>query len=334
MSAVEWDFNRTAKELVAAQQQQQQQQQQDNNYNSSSASTNDDNGEPATVPSSSSSSMIELNHWVVEHGQMSNRVKNDGSGGDVRDVYLLHPPVLIMSSRTINAPSHPLKGFDERDDIEDVEEIADEFNIELLLEDDDSNANIVNHDLYEQHAATDEAPTAAAATGCNNSNEYYTEWTFSIVFHPTWRVPALYFACGRTDGTPLNRRQVLDILLLLRRDSHEKNTNNNNEGGRNEDESLWEFVSREEHPVSGKPCYFLHPCRTAERMELMMMTMMQNNDSNDEQTAGAGAGAGAGGRCCCPLLSWMTMILPVVGCRISPEVFCRISNAIMLKKEE
>ena len=261
MTPLQWDFQETAKAFVAAQHQ-------CNKIVTRTALSDDDE----------SSGLIELDNWVLE--------KRRGSlpAGIEGDVYLVHPPLLI--------PSRTLQ--DEKDDtIVDVEEVAEEFNIEMIEEIDDS--------------CIDQIPEAEIST-CD-----YTEWTFSIVFHDIWRVPTLYFTCSQTDGTPLCRHQVLDILLNQQNKLHSKLENEQTWS----EEELWEFVSQEEHPITGKPSYFLHPCRTADRMELLLM--VQNNDSKNYTMKESSA---------CPLLSWVSMILPTVGCRISPEVFCQMSKSM------
>ena len=130
----------------------------------------------------------------------------------------------------------------------------------------------------------------------------YAEFTFSVVFNDTWRVPTLYFTCYRGDGAPLRRREVLDILLRGQRSARSSD----------EDEALWEFVSQEEHPVTGTPAYFLHPCRTADRMGELIKLRHEVDEVGDS----------------CPLLSWMSMVLPAVGCKVSSLVFCRTMDIL------
>ena len=118
--------------------------------------------------------------------------------------------------------------------------IADEFNIDDLIED-DSSSNATNNNNNDD--------------GCQYQFECdveyqfkYTEWTISIVFHQTWCVPTLYFTCAQTDGTPLCRQQVLDILLLQYNMKIKIIILNV--------EILWKFTSQEEHPMTGQPCNF------------------------------------------------------------------------------
>lgn len=292
---IQWEFTRTAKAFVASQAQK----------------TNNGNNSIPLPPSRSnsnneSSSLIELNHWVVEQrqcgdGAFANHIVKNMSQDYVDDdvVYLLHPPVLISCTTNANdekimnptSSSLPSSLMDVPDD-EEMEEAIDieEYNIETIEEE----ASII--------ATTNYSEQIAIALSTSYCEQYYTEWTFSIVFHETWRVPTLYFTCGHSDGIPLCRRQVLDILL---RHTAATTSCQQQKGGDWNEEELWDFVSQEEHPMTGKPSYFLHPCRTAERMEVMLQLQSRGVDGSDGKNENNGG---------CPLLSWMSMVLPVVGC--------------------
>lgn len=116
----------------------------------------------------------------------------------------------------------------------------------------------------------------------NHSTVDFTEWSFSVVFHEIWRVPTLYFDVNGSDGTPITREEVVRLVS----DSMTE-------------EQSWDFISQEEHPMTGSPSFFLHPCQTVAKMELLLP--QEHN--------------------LCPLLSWMSMILPSVGCSINPIVY-------------
>ena len=92
----------------------------------------------------------------------------------------------------------------------------------------------------------------------------YTEWTISIVFHQTWRVPTLYFTCAQTDGTPLCRQQVLDVSLL----QHE-NQNHNIKC-----RDIMEVYIPRGTSNDWVTLLFLHSCRTSERVDLKMEMFM------------------------------------------------------------
>jgi hypothetical protein len=125
------------------------------------------------------------------------------------------------------------------------------------------------------------------------SNQIETEWRFSIVYSDTWRVPLLYFHVQHLDGTPCSRTDVLDML---------KSSNHQNQV-----EDSWDFLSQEEHPVTRLPSFFLHPCRTKERLDTLQAS------TDDEAVR---------------LLSWMSMILPSVGYSISSKEFRQVKHGL------
>ena len=189
-------------------------------------------------------------------------------------IYLAHPPVLFRSNDYTNS-----------DRIDNVTIDEDEI---------DSSGSNVEFDESTVH-------------NCNPTCYDVTEWTFSVVFHDTWRVPTLYFHVHDIDGTPITRDKVVTILLSCTR-GNETNAN----GAIMTEEQTWDFVSQEEHPVTGKPSFFLHPCQTAAKMELLLHQPKHH----------------------CPLLSWMSMILPSVGCAISPYIYNKVQKKMLSMTEE
>ena len=151
-------------------------------------------------------------------------------------------------------------------------------------------------------------------------NQYITmEWSFSIVYHETWGVPVLYFQVQYLDGSRCSRHDVLDALHV-----YDLNTS---DAGLNITVGAvdsWDFISEEEHPITGIPSFFLHPCQTSARLEWMLEAMKQdaatpmdgiNNDIHEDRRRG------------CEyhhdylLLMWMMMIFPAVRCKIGIKVF-------------
>ncbi len=189
-------------------------------------------------------------------------------------IYLAHPPVVFRSNDYI---SHQIN--------------------DITIDEDESDSSESNIELDE---------STATEQNCNSS--HVTEWTFSVVFHETWRVPTLYFHVHDIDGSPITRDDVLTILLSgTRGNATAVNTNESMT-----EEETWDFVSQEEHPMTGKPSFFLHPCQTATKMEMILHQPKHY----------------------CPLLSWMSMILPSVGCTISPYVYHEAQKNMMNMAEE
>lgn len=190
------------------------------------------------------------------------------------NIYLAHPPVLFCSNDYYDKHRIDNSTIDE-DEI-------------------DSSGSNVEFD-------------ESTVRNCNPTCYDVTEWTFSIVFHDTWRVPTLYFHVHDIDGTPITRDKVVTILLSSTR-GNETNAN----GSIMTEEETWDFVSQEEHPMTGKPSFFLHPCQAAAKMELLLHQPKHY----------------------CPLLSWMSMILPSVGCAISPYVYNEVQKKMLSMAEE
>jgi hypothetical protein len=115
------------------------------------------------------------------------------------------------------------------------------------------------------------------------------QWTFSMVYSETYRVPVLYFHVQEMNGAPYTRQKVLKWLYP------------NAHGVKD----TWEFVSQEEHSFTGLPSFFLHPCQTSQRLRLV-------NKMGDKSI----------------LWTWMSMILPVVNHAIPPSYFLRIQMQI------
>jgi len=120
-----------------------------------------------------------------------------------------------------------------------------------------------------------------------------TIWRFSIVYSHTWRVPVLYFDVENQDGSPCSRSSVVDMLTQMH---HQNDT-----------QDSWDFVSYEEHPLTGHPSFFLHPCRTRDRMHRIKAS-----------TATPAL----------RLLIWMSMILPSVGYSIPATAFERVKEEL------
>jgi hypothetical protein len=121
-----------------------------------------------------------------------------------------------------------------------------------------------------------------------------TEWIFHTVYNETWRAPVLFFHVQYRDGTACSRKVVLDRLSIQ---GHYPNQSGDS----------WDFCSQEEHPGTGLPAFFLHPCRTQERLDAMQAS------TNDEAVR---------------LLSWMCMILPSVGYPISSRTFLKLKEKL------
>ena len=117
------------------------------------------------------------------------------------------------------------------------------------------------------------------------------EWRFTIVFSDTWRVPVLHFTVQDSTGNPCPRHQVLSMLPTAEQHN-----------------DTWDFVSYDEHPITGIPSYFLHPCQTQDILKLLQ------HDSVQTSTL---------------LLSWLSLILPTIGYTLPSKVFTQLRNKML-----
>jgi hypothetical protein len=130
-----------------------------------------------------------------------------------------------------------------------------------------------------------------------------TQWTFSIVYSDTYGVPILYFHVQDIHGAPCSRPQVLEMLLYW--------------AGK---ESLaiddpWDFISQEQHPFTNMPTFFLHPCQSTVRLELLMKCNYDVAKGSLPNNLNV-------------LWSWMSMMLPTVGHPIPSALFLEVQDQL------
>jgi hypothetical protein len=169
----------------------------------------------------------------------------------------------------------------------------------------------VEQELYEESLLEDDAISVDAhvisTEPAEDPLDATTLWTFSIVYSSTYRAPVLYFHVQSPGGHPCGRQDVLEML-----------------GQWGDGETIndtWEFVSQEEHPFSGYPSFFLHPCQSAHRLQLMTISGSVSGgddvDESYEETWGTTA-----------IWAWMSMILPAVGHAIPASYYLKIRQCI------
>mmetsp|Transcript_19555 Transcript_19555/g.21747 ORF Transcript_19555/g.21747 Transcript_19555/m.21747 type:complete len:174 (+) Transcript_19555:41-562(+) len=104
---------------------------------------------------------------------------------------------------------------------------------------------------------------------------------YFIVYSSTYTVPVLYFNVYNLDGsllTPEEFRKSLPQHL-----SNEK--------------QKWNFITQDEHPITGVPCNYIHPCQTQQVME----QLLQGAATSDY------------------LLTWLSMYGAFVGITVKPQ---------------
>jgi hypothetical protein len=111
-------------------------------------------------------------------------------------------------------------------------------------------------------------------------------WRFSIVYSETYSIPILYFTVHHFGGAPCTGSEVLELF------NRAKDTRS-------------DFISQEDHPITGEPSFFLHPCQSKDPLGLM--------DRDDVSV----------------LWAWMYNTLPVLGhCFGSPQ-FWRVRRLLL-----
>jgi len=147
------------------------------------------------------------------------------------------------------------------------------------------------------------------------------EWHLSIVYNETWQTPVLYFHVqDMYTGEPcMSRTQILKHLKPYPYHPTKHNpfvsspsSSSSSSSCFEDDDDSWDFVSQEEHPITGMPSFFLHPCRTNERMDLLC-----HSNNNNQAVC---------------LLQWMSMVLPSIRLAISSSVFVHIANKLTTEK--
>lgn len=132
-------------------------------------------------------------------------------------------------------------------------------------------------------------------------------WHFSIVYSETWQAPVLFFHVHDLyRGEPCTRTLVVDYLSKLHT--------------QNQVSDSWEFCSQDEHPVTRMPSFFLHPCRTHERLQ--HLTRVAHPEIDKEENPAV------------VLLQWMSILLPSVGLAVSSAEFVKVAAILRATKNE
>lgn len=213
------------------------------------------------------------------------RLSHDTNG--YNSSYLSHPPVTVLSG---------------------MSSIADEDDHDIIFTTRESEVNLEDEEII-----TDDQCYVDTTT-TNEKGEpqlqYVTQWTFSIIYSTTYQAPVLYFYVQEMNGNPVGRQQVLNML----RQEHQRSAF---EFSNDFPIEAWEFVSQEEHPVTGLSSFFLHPCQSAQRLQLLTAVVGDQPElcTKLEQKSSI-------------LWAWMSMILPAVGHSIPSSYFRHVQKCI------
>jgi hypothetical protein len=191
-------------------------------------------------------------------------------------------------------------------------------------------------DCLEDISLVQDDATIALEVG-NNEKELFSAWHISIVYSETWQVPVLYFNVFETtettpsisisgggggssshqsrvvSGSPLCWQEIEKYMEegLKKHDSSQPGS----VAG-----SVWPVVSHELHPVTGEPCYMLHPCHTAARMSLLL-TAAETTCCSDIISEGDSSWLNH------YLSAWLNLVGGAVGLHLSPYLYAEIQRS-------
>jgi hypothetical protein len=251
----------------------------------------------ALVASQQEENDNEATQFKSDEWLLSNWRLKCGTANDRECIYLVHPPILVVSKSY--EPSEGTTGgeidfvgdslWGEQPLLEDT----------TILEDTESIIHQTNH----EHLST-------------------TQWSFSIVYSDTYRVPVLYFYVQEKNGSPCSRQHVLEIL---------KGQMSMSTCTDDIPQDTWEFMSQEEHPYTGIPSFFLHPCQSSQKLQLLLSSSNRTASPTGNDTESS---EGAESFKCAILWTWMSMILPAVGHPIGGSYFLAIQDRVMNQQEK
>ena len=161
-----------------------------------------------------------------------------------------------------------------------------------------------DHDLYEKVLMDNESTRIPFLHRHPNR---IIEFSFSVCFSHVWSVPVLYFRAQDLYGQMISRARLLQFIkqgrMIATGDTDNIDWDENN------------FISEEEHPVTGTPCFFLHPCETATRLHTLSLSIREDSDHDTRFYS-------------LLILSWLCMVLPAIQFRMSPIFFNQLVNKI------
>ncbi|KJE91530.1 hypothetical protein CAOG_002658 [Capsaspora owczarzaki ATCC 30864] len=124
-------------------------------------------------------------------------------------------------------------------------------------------------DVYTEEASDPgELRGSSNLTSDSASFDSWHTYEYHVVYHKTYTVPVLYFNASTLEGKRLTVDQVWNDMHNLHKDSI--------------DVSRSSFLSQAEHPVLGKPFFFLHPCQTCDMMVALFGPRLAAHCSPDQ----------------------------------------------------
>jgi hypothetical protein len=168
----------------------------------------------------------------------------------------------------------------------------------------------------------------------DNDGRMMIRWVYSIVYSPTWQAPVLYFTAESSTasdgpGDSGNDNDTLPLFLSRRQVLQELHHPDVVTTGNGDEDDSWNFVSAEEHPMTGLPSFFLHPCQTADCLSTIMTTVPSSplppspsasspalrHDDDDGIVQAAHR-----------LWAWCALVLPAAGLVIPPATYVKVRH--------
>ncbi|KAE9410392.1 hypothetical protein BT96DRAFT_374588 [Gymnopus androsaceus JB14] len=131
----------------------------------------------------------------------------------------------------------------------------------------------------------DEA-TASISIVVSTSQQY-------VMFSATFQVPCFYFTMYHPNGAPLSIDELLSTSLFRPCILEDAETTS---FALTRPNAAFPLLSQGDHPTTGRPCWFLHPCETTAAVEELMKEIANDGDSEDTR-----------------LLKWLKMWFTVLG---------------------
>jgi ubiquitin-like-conjugating enzyme ATG10 len=82
-----------------------------------------------------------------------------------------------------------------------------------------------------------------------------------------------------SNGAPLTLTELLSTSLLRRSFVEDAETTG---FALTRQEAMFPLLSQGDHPTTGKPCWYLHPCETTAAVEELLKEIEDENESEDE----------------------------------------------------
>lgn len=132
-----------------------------------------------------------------------------------------------------------------------------------------------SQELPHSKEVQEDSDTCSTSTRMDEEEDLTFE--YHVVYSPSYGVPVLYFNIYRQDGSLLSLSEVWSLVP-----EHYKDRLRN---------ERWSFITQQEHPIVGRPYFYLHPCHTANLMK--QVGLSEANKPNY-------------------ILSWLSAVGPVV----------------------